>query len=259
MQDQDNSQNNRHGERPMHRHGPRRFGAHSPEHLPEELHSRHEHRHGERNFWADWRDERHHHGRGLDIPVGQALSPKEMEAWREFFHQTFGTWPEEHWIFGGRRFSPWHQGMDSFNPFVATLLSKGGGLLPLYVLHFIAQQPRYGNEIMDLMAQRTNGQWVSNPGAIYPLLSLLEKEGFVEGKWEDPDKRTVRVYTITPAGQAEVARIEMIVMPKLVETLQVLQVFIDDLRAEAPVSDADPLDATSAQDGSAPAGTGSGL
>jgi PadR family transcriptional regulator, regulatory protein PadR len=189
--------------------------------------------HGERNFWREWRDERHHHIHGDEILVGQALSPKEMEAWREFFHQTFGNWPEEHWIFGGRRFSPWHQGMDSFNPFVATLLSKGGGLLPLYVLHLVAQQPRYGNEIMDLLAERTNGQWVSNPGAIYPLLTLLEREGFIEGVWEDPEKRTVRVYTITPAGLAEETRIKMIVSPKVEETIQVLQEFLIDLQNQS--------------------------
>lgn len=248
MRDQNHSQHHRRPEgRPEQEHpgrhfGPGRFDAPGPEgqrDFPfEERHARHEHRHGGpfggRNFWSEWHDERHHHGHGEDIPVGQPLSPKEMEAWREFFHQTFGTWPEDHWIFGGRRFSPWHQGMDTFNPFVATLLSKGGGLLPLYVLHLISQRPRYGNEIMDLLAERTNGQWVSNPGAIYPLLTLLEKEGFIEGKWEDPDKRTVRVYTITPTGQAEVSRIEMIVMPKLTETLQVLQVFINDLQSASP-------------------------
>jgi PadR family transcriptional regulator, regulatory protein PadR len=189
-----------------------------------------EHGHAERNFWHEWRSERHHHGPEMDFPIGQALSPKEMEAWREFFHQTFGNWPEDHWIFGGRRFSPWHQGMDTFNPFVATLLSKGGGLLPLYVLHLIAQQPRYGNEIMDMLAEHTNGQWVSNPGAIYPLLTLLEREGFIEGKWEDPEKRTVRIYTVTPTGQAEVARIKMIVTPKIDETIQVLQDFLNELQ-----------------------------
>lgn len=206
------------------------------EQAAEERHSRREHRHDGRNFWSEWRNERHHHGHG-DIPFGQALSPKEMEAWREFFHQTFGTWPEEHWIFGGRRFSPWHQGMDAFNPFVATLLSKGGGLLPLYVLHLVSLKPRYGNEIMELLAESTNGQWVSNPGAIYPLLTLLEKEGFIEGKWEDPEKRTIRNYTITPAGQAEVSRITTIVMPKLIETVQVLQEFIGELRSELPQSE----------------------
>ncbi|HEU5090926.1 MAG TPA: PadR family transcriptional regulator [Roseiflexaceae bacterium] len=182
----------------------------------------------ERDFWREWRDERH--GRGPAMQVGQPLSPKEMQAWREFFHKTFGTWPEEHWIFGGRRFSPWHQGIDSFNPFVASLLSKGGGLLPLYVLHLVAQQPRYGNEIMDLLATRTNGQWVSNPGAIYPLLALLEREGFIKGEWEDPDKRTVRVYAITPRGQEEVARISTIVSPKVAETISVLQELLADLQ-----------------------------
>jgi DNA-binding PadR family transcriptional regulator len=246
-------------ERLERRHCARRHDSQGHEHPSEEQRSRHEHHRGERNFWREWRDERHHHIHGEDIPVGQSLSPKEMEAWREFFHQTFGTWPGEHWIFGGRRFSPWHQGMDTFNPFVATLLSKGGGLLPLYVLHLVSQQPRYGNEIMEQLAERTNGQWVANPGAIYPLLTLLEKEGFIEGKWEDPDKRTIRIYTITAKGQAEVSRIMMIVMPKIIETVQVLQKFIGDLQAEPATSGAsteqeadetgDPVRASQADEG----------
>ena len=202
-------------------------------------------RHG-RNFWHEWHDERHH-GHPEEFQVGQALSPKEMEAWREFFHQSFGTWPEDHWIFGGRRFSPWHQGMDSFNPFVASLLSKGGGLLPLYVLHLVAQKPRYGNEIMDLLADRTNGQWVSNPGAIYPLLTLLEREGFIKGEWEDPEKRTVRIYTICPAGQEELTRIKTIVSPKIEETVRVLQELLQDLQSPDGASDQEPAQGSEAE------------
>jgi DNA-binding PadR family transcriptional regulator len=218
------------------KHGSGRLDEHGHEHsgknqLRESLKPT-EQPHGGDDFWMDWREERHHYRDSEKIQVGQTLSPKEMEAWRDFFRQTFGVWPEEHWIVGGRRFSPWHQGMDIFNPFVSTLLSKGGGLLPLYVLHLISQQPRYGNEIMELLTKRTKGQWVSNPGAIYPLLTQLEKEGFIEGKWEDPDKRTIRVYTITPTGQAEVSRIVMIVVPKLAETVEVLQEFINDLKPE---------------------------
>ena len=212
------------------------------EHSGLENHHRHaDHaRHGG-NFWHEWHDERHHHGHAEEFLPGQILSPKEMEAWREFFHQTFGKWPEDHWIIGGRRFSPWHQGMDSFNPFVANLLSKGGGLLPLYVLHLIAQQPRYGNEIMDILAERTNGQWVSNPGAIYPLLTEMEREGFILGEWSDPSKRTMRVYTVTPNGQAELTRIKTIVMPKVTETVNVLEEFLQDLQgqAQSPVEEPD--------------------
>lgn len=189
-----------------------------------------EHQHGKRDFWSEWRSERHHHSREEHLQAGRALSPKEMEAWREFFQKTFGTWPEDHWIFGGRRFSPWNQGIDQFNPFISTLLSKGGGLLPLYVLHLISQKPRYGNEIMDLISEQTSGTWVANPGAIYPLLTLLEKEGFIEGQWEDPDKRSIRIYTITQKGNEEVSRIAMIIMPKLVETQTLVQILIENMQ-----------------------------
>ena len=91
---------------------------------------------------------------------------------------------------------------------------------------------------MDLLGRRTNGQWVSNPGAIYPLLALLEREGFIKGEWEDPDKRTVRVYTITPSGHDEVTRIKTIVSPKVEETVMILQELITDLQGQS--SDATP-------------------
>jgi DNA-binding PadR family transcriptional regulator len=190
----------------------------------------------QRNFWRAWHDEqrhyRHEHHEAWRNQPGQNPPPEEVQAWREFFHRSTGDWPENHWIFGGRRFSPWHQGMDSFNPFVASLLSKGGGLLPLYVLHLIARKPRYGNEIMDILAEGTNGQWVSNPGAVYPLLTLLERQGFISGQWEDPDKRTVRIYAITPEGRKELDRIRAVVMPKIEETIKVLQEFLQELGKE---------------------------
>jgi len=244
MKENNNPTDQEHRRGRGHHFGPE--GAHGQEHHHPgvEGHAEHEHTGVEgrvrhlRNFWHEWSDERHH-GHPEAFQVGQPLSPKEMEAWREFFHQSFGTWPEDHWIFSGRRFSPWRQGMDTFNPFVANLLSKGGGLLPLYVLHLVAQQPRYGNEIMEILAERTNGQWVSNPGAIYPLLTLIEQEGFIAGEWADPAKRSVRIYTITASGQAELERIKTIVTPKIEETVNVLQSLLQDLKVQ-PAVPADP-------------------
>jgi DNA-binding PadR family transcriptional regulator len=193
----------------------------------------HEHHHeGRENYWEEWREERRHSHHGEDHHSGHSSSPQEVQEWRDYFFKFFGVWPEDHWIFSGRRFGPWQQGMDSFNPFVANLLSKGGGLLPLYMLHLVAQQPRYGNEIMEILATRTNGQWVANPGAIYPLLTQLEEEGFISGEWADPAKRTVRTYSITPSGAQELDRLRGIVAPKIEETIQVLQVFLYDLRED---------------------------
>lgn len=184
------------------------------------------------DFWRAWREEQNRlwHNE-MHRPWGEGSpSPDEVaRAWREFFRGFMGNSPEGHWIFGGRRFSPWHQGMDTFNPFVASVMSKGGGLLPLYVLHLVSQKPRYGNEIMEIIAERTGGQWISNPGAIYPLLAELEQEGFIEGIWEDPQKRTVRIYSLTRAGEQELARLKAIVDPKLREAVDVLRALLDEL------------------------------
>jgi DNA-binding PadR family transcriptional regulator len=211
------------------------------------------HHHHHDDFWRDWhteqnryrQDERHsmRHARHAGHREGdddldwatlgvETPSPEELKAWREYFQRTLGAWPEEHWIFSGRRFSPWHQGLGAFNPFVANLLSKGGGLLPVYVLHLVSEQPRFGNEIMEILAARTGGQWVSNPGAIYPLMTLLERQGFIEGKWDDPDKRIRRVYQITPSGKEELERIKSILVPKVEETVKVMQEFLQDLKHE---------------------------
>lgn len=190
-------------------------------------------RHGRSDFWHDWREERERlwqeHGKpGRRHRHG--FPPKaRARYWREFFHEYTGTWPEDHWAFSGRRFNPWHQGRDEFNPFVASILSKGGGLLPLYVLQLLADKPRYGNELMELLADRTRGQWVANPGAIYPLMTMLEKQGFIVGEWEDPYKRTVRIYRLTETGQQEMSRLKAIVRPKLEEAIAVLQDLAKDL------------------------------
>lgn len=184
-----------------------------------------------RDFWQAWYEERRRLREEHDEPGG-ITEDEMMTHWRQFFREYMGTTPEEHWAFGGRRFNPWHQGVDAFNPFVANLLSKGGGLLPLLVLHLLDQEPRYGGAVMDWISDATGGQWVANPGAIYPLMTTLEKQGFITGEWEDPTKRTVRIYHLTDAGQQELERLRGVVQPKLVKAAEALQRFADDLGGE---------------------------
>lgn len=199
----------------------------------------------QRDFWRDWRQERrrlreemggrpeggYHHAHGH-----HGLPPfpprKRARYWREFFHDFMGDWPEDHWAFGGRRFNPWRQGMDDFNPFVASVLSKGGGLLPLLVLYLLSQKPRYGNEVMEHIAEATSGQWMANPGAIYPLMTMLETQGLIAGEWEDPRKRTVRIYQLTEAGEQELSRLTAIVRPKLEEAIVVMQRLAQNLTGD---------------------------
>ena len=182
------------------------------------------------DFWWDWKME-WDRLRG-DTPQVKPFPPEQQAAWREFFQRFTGEAPENHWAFGGRRFHPWHQGDVQFNPFVANLFSQGGGLLPLVVLQLLAEKPRYGNELMALISEKTSGQWAANPGAIYPLMTELENRGLVEGEWDDPRKRTVRMYRLTERGKSETERVKAIVRPKLEEAVEVLQTIIGDMNTD---------------------------
>ena len=35
---------------------------------------------------------------------------------------------------------------------------------------------------------------------VYPLLRDLEKEGYINGWWEEPDKKSIRRYRLTEEG-----------------------------------------------------------
>ncbi len=178
---------------------------------------------GDKRFWQSWGDSQTDESPEFDYG----------RAWRKHFTSFLGVAPEEHWVFKGRRFKPWTSGNlgapGLFNPIVAMVLSRGGGLLSLYVLHLLAEKPRYGNDIMKEIEVRTRGGWGPNPGAVYPLLTSMEEREFVEGKWEDPDKRTRRIYRLTPAGKDELERLKEVMRPKLEDAIQILRHLNADL------------------------------
>jgi DNA-binding PadR family transcriptional regulator len=54
-----------------------------------------------------------------------------------------------------------------------------------------------------------------NPNTMYPLLREMESNGLIEGRWEHPDKRTRRYYSITSAGRKAYKRLVADVEPFL--------------------------------------------
>jgi PadR family transcriptional regulator PadR len=88
-------------------------------------------------------------------------------------------------------------------------------VLPLLVLHLIAQGPSYGNQLMERIAEMTAGVLSVNPNTMYPLLRRLESEKLIEGRWEHPERRTRRNYKITKKGQKEYERLVDEVRPFL--------------------------------------------
>ena len=101
----------------------------------------------------------------------------------------------------------------SQDPFTGELRRRE--VLPLLVLHMIAQGPSYGNQLMERIAGMTAGVLSVNPNTMYPLLRQLESRGLIAGEWEHPERRTRRYYSLTDEGRAEYDRLVEEVRPFL--------------------------------------------
>jgi PadR family transcriptional regulator, regulatory protein PadR len=92
-------------------------------------------------------------------------------------------------------------GPGTADPLLADM--RRAGLLPLLVLHYVAREPCYGNQLIERIAWLTAGTVAVNPNTMYPLLRTLESRGLVAGSWEAAGRRGRRFYRITPAGEDE--------------------------------------------------------
>lgn len=103
------------------------------------------------------------------------------------------------------------------------------GLLPLYVLYILSLGPTNGNDIAHQIGVNTNGLWIPSTGGIYPLLKKFEKDGFVEGQWDDPKKKFQKIYSITDSGIKEFENKKFLLQSKIEEALEVFKVIYKDL------------------------------
>src|ERR1700722_7196944 len=71
------------------------------------------------------------------------------------------------------------------------------GDLRLIALALIAEQPRYGYEIIKLLEDKTAGWYSPSPGIVYPTLTYLEEAGYVTVQAEGSKK----LYSITDEGR----------------------------------------------------------
>lgn len=92
---------------------------------------------------------------------------------------------------------------------------RRAGLLPLLVLHYVARERCYGNQLIERIAWLTAGTVAVNPNTMYPLLRSLEARGLIAGEWELPGERGRRYYRATVAGEQERCRLAGRLAPHL--------------------------------------------
>src|SRR5215467_8125421 len=74
------------------------------------------------------------------------------------------------------------------------------GSAELLVLSLLEDQPRHGYDVSKLIQLRSGGALRFHVTSLYPLLHRLEKLGWIEGRWVEPEQRRRRYYTLTPQG-----------------------------------------------------------
>jgi PadR family transcriptional regulator PadR len=99
------------------------------------------------------------------------------------------------------------------DPFTGELRKRD--ILPLLVLHFMSDGPSYGNALIERIDSVTAGVLHVNPNTMYPLLRQLEARGLVQGRWEHPERRSRRYYSLTGEGRREYRRLVKDVRPFL--------------------------------------------
>ena len=105
---------------------------------------------------------------------------------------------------------------------------KSKTLFPVLLLHMVKVQPDHGYGLMQRIDALCGGLVAVNTNKIYPLLRRLEERGFLAATWDHPTKRTRRIYSITPDGQARLDRIKTGMLPYL----EVIVTAVSDLKRE---------------------------
>ena len=62
-------------------------------------------------------------------------------------------------------------------------LMRGAG--PVAVLKLLNRREMYGYELVETLAERTEGALAMGQSTLYPMLYNLEAQGFIEGYWKE--------------------------------------------------------------------------
>ena len=100
--------------------------------------------------------------------------------------------------------------------------------LKYIVLTMLRDKPKTGMDIIKELEKITFGLWRPSPGTIYPLLKILEEDGFVVHEKKDGRK----IYSLTPKGE-EVAKEVSIFLPattldNIVERMEAYTDYLQD-------------------------------
>lgn len=75
------------------------------------------------------------------------------------------------------------------------------GHLDFLLLAVLAEGAAHGYAVIEVLRQRSNGQFDLPEGTIYPALHRLETQGLLKSQWIKTASRRRRVYELTARGK----------------------------------------------------------
>lgn len=73
------------------------------------------------------------------------------------------------------------------------------------ILVLLADRPMHGYEMIQQIAERSNGIWRPSPGSVYPTLQLLDDEGLIAASESDGSKK---LFELTAEGRTAAEKVE---------------------------------------------------
>jgi len=75
------------------------------------------------------------------------------------------------------------------------------GSTSMLLLSLLAEKDRYGYEMIDTLHQRSNHVFDLKAGTLYPLLHLLEEQGYLESYDDLESAKPRKYYCLTKKGR----------------------------------------------------------
>ncbi|HYB83418.1 MAG TPA: PadR family transcriptional regulator [Mycobacterium sp.] len=73
------------------------------------------------------------------------------------------------------------------------------------ILVLLSERPMHGYEMIQQIAERSNGIWRPSPGSVYPTLQLLDDEGLITASETEGSKK---LFELTDEGRAAAEKVE---------------------------------------------------
>ena len=80
------------------------------------------------------------------------------------------------------------------------------GSMAMLILSLLEEKDRYGYEMIDTLAKRSNNIFELKVGALYPMLHGMEQSGYLECYNQEVNGKLRKYYRITPNGKKYLER-----------------------------------------------------